>query len=298
MTNKIKLFVGFLGLIALFSVFTFFTSFRNSSSTFLKPLTGSVLEAVDQDVDKDGLDNREESYWNTDFQNPDTDGDGFLDGEEVASGHDPLKPGPDDILGPPSLTDKIQTLVVGGLYSEDLKPDSEKFESSINGLSAIIVDDFYQSLPLQNPEIILTDNSKENQETYLKNAGQIIRQALMGPHVTNISLGQSADEYIVFLVESKNNLKNAYERLTQMPVPKNWQEIHYALLGIINRSILDYGYIGSYQTDPYRAYIALNDIKNVDSEVKNLLKQVNSQIDKNNLVLDDNFYKLLNQLYK
>ena len=83
MTNKIKLFVGFLGLVALFSVFNFFNSFGNSSSTFLKPLTGSVLEAVDQDDDKDGLANREESYWNTDFQNPDTDGDGFKDGEEV-----------------------------------------------------------------------------------------------------------------------------------------------------------------------------------------------------------------------
>src|SRR3989344_3117230 len=298
MTNKIKLFMGFLGLVALFSVFNFFNSFGNSSSTFLKPLTGSVLEAVDQDDDKDGLANREESYWNTDFQNPDTDGDGFLDGEEVASGHDPLKPGPDDILGPPNLTDKVQTLVVGGLYSKDLKPDNQQFEASINDLSAVIVDDFYKSLPLQNHQIILTDNSKENQETYLKNAGQVMKQALIGPHTTNIGLGQSADQYIVFLVESKNNFKNAYERLSQLPVPKDWQEIHHALLEIINKSILDYGYIGSYQTDPYRAYIALNDIQNMDSDVKNLLKQVNSNINKNHLVLDNNFYKLLNQLYK
>lgn len=297
MPNKVKIFLGFLGLTALVSVFAFFNSFRNSSSTFLKPLTGSFLEAVDQDTDKDGLSNKEESYWNTDFQNPDTDGDGFLDGEEVVSGHDPLKPSPDDVLGPPNLTDKIQTLVVGGLYSEDLKPNNQQFESSINGLSAVIVDDFYRSLPLQNPPIILTGNSKENQETYLKNAGQVLKQALMGPH-TDIGLGQSADQYIVFLIESKNNLKNAYERLSQMPVPKGWQEIHYALLEIINRSILDYEYIGSYQTDPYRAYVALSDIKKLDGDTKILLKQVNSNINKNHLVLDDNFYKLLNLFYK
>ncbi len=298
MTNKIKLFIGFLGLIALVSVFTFFNSLGSSSSSFLKPLTGSVLEAVDQDTDKDGLTNREESYWNTDFQNPDTDGDGFLDGEEVASGHDPLKPGPNDVLGPPNLTDKIQTLLIGGLYSGDLKPGNQQFEASINGLSAVIIDDFYLSLPLQNHQVTIADNSKESQEAYLKNAGQVMKQALMGPHATNINLGQSADQYIIFLVESKNNFKNAYEKLSQMPVPKDWQDIHYALLEIINRSVLDYGYVGSYQTDPYRAYIALNDIQNLDSDVKNLLKQVNSKINKNHLVLDDNFYKLLNQIYK
>ena len=66
---------------------------------------------MDQDADKDGLTNREESTWNTDFENPDSDGDGFLDGEEVASGHDPLKPGPDDALllgSDVNVTDKVR----------------------------------------------------------------------------------------------------------------------------------------------------------------------------------------------
>src|SRR3990167_1633294 len=131
MTNKIKLFVGFLGLIALVSVFSFFNSFGNSSSTFLKPLTGSVLEAVDQDADKDGLANREESYWNTDFQNPDTDGDGFLDGEEVASGHDPLIPGSDDFLPTDAnLTKKLSSLTLAGLYEGSLKSDSPNYDKS------------------------------------------------------------------------------------------------------------------------------------------------------------------------
>jgi len=297
MTNQIKIYIGFLGLFALVSVFSFFNFFKNSSSTFLKPLTGSVLEAVDQDVDKDGLSNREESFWNTDFQNPDTDGDGFLDGEEVASGHDPLKPGPDDKLDFSNLTNKVQTLIVGGLYSDDLKPDNQQFESSLNKISAVIIDDFYQTLPLKNYSVTLIDSSKENQETYLKNSGQIIQQAFMTTP-TNISLGQSAEDYILFLIESRNNFKNAYEKLSQISVPKNWNETHINLLNLINRSILDYEYLGSYKTDPYRAYIALNDIQNLDIETKALLKQVNSDITKNNLDLDDDFYKILNLFYK
>ncbi len=298
MQNKIKLSLIFLVLIALFSVFTFFSSLGNKIPPSLTGNLGdSLLPQVEEDADHDGLTNREESYWNTDFQNPDTDGDGFLDGEEVSSGHNPLKPGPDDKLSPLNLTDKIKTLVVGGLYSEDLKPDNQQFESSINNLSAVIVDDFYQSLPLQNPQIILINNSKESQEFYLKNTVQIIKQLLLTPS-NDIGPRTTGDQYIVLLSGLKNNFKDAYQNLVQMSVPESWQEIHYDLLDIINRSMMDYESLGSYQSDPYRAYIALEDIKNMDGNVKNLLKLVNSNINQNHLILDDNFFKLLNQLYK
>ena len=62
--------------------------------------------------------------------------------------------------------------------------------------------------------------------------------------------------------------------------------------------MLDYESLGFYQSDPYRAYIALEDIKNIDIQTKDFLKQVNLNITQNNLILDDSFYKLLNQLYK
>ena len=44
------------------------------------------------DPDHDGLDSTQELVlYGTDPRNKDTDGDGYLDGEEVNSGHDPLK---------------------------------------------------------------------------------------------------------------------------------------------------------------------------------------------------------------
>jgi lipoprotein-anchoring transpeptidase ErfK/SrfK len=43
------------------------------------------------DFDNDGLTDEEETgVYRTDFQNPDTDGDGFLDGEEIKNGYSPL----------------------------------------------------------------------------------------------------------------------------------------------------------------------------------------------------------------
>ena len=48
------------------------------------------------DDDQDGLANWEEALRRTDSQNPDSDGDGTGDKDELEAGRDPLKKGPDD----------------------------------------------------------------------------------------------------------------------------------------------------------------------------------------------------------
>ena len=45
------------------------------------------------DFDQDGLTDEMEEFYGTDPNNPDTDGDGFSDGNEVSRGYDPLLPG-------------------------------------------------------------------------------------------------------------------------------------------------------------------------------------------------------------
>ena len=51
-----------------------------------------IASQPDADPDNDGLKNWEEDTYRTDPRNPDTDGDGYLDGEETASGYDPTIP--------------------------------------------------------------------------------------------------------------------------------------------------------------------------------------------------------------
>lgn len=57
------------------------------------PATSVSAEEEIADPDSDGLTNAEERFYGTDAHKADTDGDGYLDGQEVRGGYDPKGPG-------------------------------------------------------------------------------------------------------------------------------------------------------------------------------------------------------------
>ncbi len=76
----------------------------SENETFAEnPLIKKVTEI---DSDDDGLKDWEEKLWKTELKNPDTDGDGTLDGEETAQNRDPRIKGPDDTLKADALVDQ------------------------------------------------------------------------------------------------------------------------------------------------------------------------------------------------
>jgi|GEM_PF-483331 cell division protein FtsL len=78
-----------------------------------------------QDLDNDGLTGKEEiNIYGTDPNNPDTDGDGYLDGVEVENGYDPLS-------GPDSDNDGLEDADEINIYGTD--PTS--IDSDNDGLS-------------------------------------------------------------------------------------------------------------------------------------------------------------------
>lgn len=86
------------------SLFLFF-SLLSLSLTFYVMADDSISteKNIFQDSDQDGLSNDEEALYKTDPLNKDTDGDGYMDGVEVQSGYDPLKPAPGDKLVPDAV---------------------------------------------------------------------------------------------------------------------------------------------------------------------------------------------------
>lgn len=316
MNSKVKLFFIFLAVSAVVSVFSFFDIFGGVRSAKLSDAT-KPLSPVENDTDHDGLSDSDESYWNTDFQNPDTDGDGFLDGEEVASGFDPRVPNKteggdnlNDILswspkpldvdsGDFNVTDNFTQLVAGGIAAGDLMPNADpaKKDQAINYLSLAVIDNFYKTQNFQPPSLKIIENSKENQTQYLNSLAQTIKEDLIN-FSPILSLDVNSTDQSEYFVGKSQHFGIVFDKVASLDVPKDWVDIDKNILSLLHRFSLDYQFIASYETDPLKAVTALNEIANLNFETQSLLNQIQLKIDGSGLSLDDSIYKVLNLIYK
>ena len=308
MANKIKIFVGFLALIAVFSVLSFFNSFKGSSPIVKTGNTtrSSISFAIESDDDKDGLNNREESYWNTDLQNSDTDNDGFLDGEEVASGHDPLIPGPNDVLNNNNnLTTKLSNLTLSGLYEGSLTPNDPDYDKSLNDMALAVVDDAASNLSSKiNPsKFKVVSSTKENQEIYLKEVSVLYTELInnFGEEVVNIqrylelisSDGFKNKDLINFFQTMGASFQQISERGYSMSVPQNWIQNQTNFLHIVKNLELASNSIANGSDDPVKASAALNTI---GESFESLSSLVDSFVAKTESAkLNNQFFKFLSQ---
>ena len=99
MKNKIPLIVIILGIVLIAGGVIFVWKYADKES-LLGIKFGKKIPKISQenlkDSDNDGLKDWEEELYKTDINNPDTDGDGYLDGEEIDSGNNPLIKAPGD----------------------------------------------------------------------------------------------------------------------------------------------------------------------------------------------------------
>ena len=127
MTQKTKI-LGGITLLALLGGGAWFLSSGQSEISFSRvtPEQASKASAVlNKDSDNDGLKDWEEELWQTDALLPDTDKDGTLDGEEVKTGRDPLKAGPEDKLDKEII--EKRTVPGGGDWTETDRISRELF---------------------------------------------------------------------------------------------------------------------------------------------------------------------------
>lgn len=268
MASKIKVFVGFLALIALVSVLSLFDSFSNSSLSgkTANIVKSSISFAVDNDVDKDGLSNRDESYWNTDFQNPDTDGDGYLDGEEVASSHDPLIPSPNDLIDNDNLTAKLSNLTLAGLYEGSLKSNNPSFINSIGDLASSIADEADQNLTTyisHRPASIIS--TLENQNYYIKQISPLMEN-LFSTYIfglERIGREESDNKIASFFKNQSEKYEMVLSDLSQISPPKNWESNHIGLRKLSGDLAKVHLAISENNTDPITASVAMIRLKSL-----------------------------------
>ena len=94
------------------SMFLFFSLLFLSMTFFVFADDTATDKNIFQDSDQDGLSNDEEALYKTDPLDKDSDDDGYMDGVEVESGYDPLKPAPGDRVAP-VVTNNVSDPTVG-----------------------------------------------------------------------------------------------------------------------------------------------------------------------------------------
>jgi hypothetical protein len=67
--------------------------FTNTNSNTNTSVNSNTNIQSSQDTDSDGLTDIEEAIYGTNISLPDTDGDGYVDGQEVSNGYDPMSKG-------------------------------------------------------------------------------------------------------------------------------------------------------------------------------------------------------------
>ena len=271
MNSKNKVFFVFLAVLAVFSVLSFSDILRGIHSANLSnTLKSSALSGQGDDIDNDGLSNVEESYWNTNFQNPDSDSDGFLDGEEVASGHDPSVKGPDDALIESNLTQKLANLTLGGVMEGSLKSDSPDYDKSVNALTLSIVDDGLISF---NPEISLSDlktidPTKESKDIYIAQIDSVLEKLYkalsqetkeIGAKLELVNNGgMSNPQFIEYFISQREIFNAIAKEILQIPVPADLLNKHASFINYILTLSKVNDSLAKGKDDPIRATVGFN----------------------------------------
>jgi len=181
MSGRLKFLLAFL---AVGTGLTFWYFASSSLSAIREEATASILgqtltEPECPDDDSDGLCNYEETYWGSDFKNADSDGDGFTDGEEVLSGHNPVKAGPDDLLNEKgNLTERTSRLLLGAMLTGDLEPGSANYEQSIDRLIELMFEQVDANTAVELDSILVASASMVSLSQYATTMSRLLNQML------------------------------------------------------------------------------------------------------------------------
>lgn len=292
---KIKVLLGAMISAAVLITLSFFVNINN-----LSDLKAGILNTFDSsvqnqgpengkknsnyfsesDIDKDGLFDYEEPLYGTDPLNPDTDGDGFLDGEEIASSRNPTIPGPNDELRK-NLTQRVSELTLAGLAEGSLKPDSPDYVKSLN----LVVDEIlYQSqinLPTSQISINIVPDSEEVSKKYVEEIIPLIDSIVEEEGQSILDLVDLVDATIFFDESKLNpenksfiNLRNFATRrvfdltedlsiLETSPVPQSLAELHKLIVKKLKNLALNYNALTKADTDPIQAMMSFRNIMNI-----------------------------------
>lgn len=290
MPNKVKIFFAFLAVLAVVSVLSFFDVLGGVKSALIGDNIVPLAVDLAHDADNDGLSDTDESYWLTDFENPDTDGDGYLDGEEVASRHNPTVAGPYDKLTDLNLTQRVADLAASGLVEGSLKPNSPNYITSLDNVALAVIDDGLKTF-ISYPEDLklnLIEDTPNNNQEYIEAISQVWEQFFktFGNEINNLDEnleltnkdGYFNQENITFFTQKRNEFSVIATNWQSILVPKNWESEHTNFLNLIQEMTKINEAIAEGVNDPLRATMGLTLLINVAEQIPEIIKVYSDKV--------------------
>lgn len=254
------------------------------------------------DDDDDGLINADEAIWGTNPNNPDTDGDGFRDGDEVSSNHNPTIPSPNDTLPAgfvpgqniqPLDTLPTEQIAVDQFFEKGIEVHiapgenlTRKYESEIpaeqQNVSTMIEFAYEQPIisklpvPSNNGVNLLANESVSDIEGYIRTVGNTT--VFQNDKVFEIALDHLVSNNDPTAMRGiATQLRVYQELLVKTSVPPSAENVHRLLLGYSELAAATYEDIATYATDPIKSITAQNQLELNNAQYLPLIEtQLNS----------------------
>lgn len=297
MSGKLRIVLGVLVLAAAGSVSYLLPSLSPANKTAAIEDTLALKNDLG-DSDKDGLIDRDEVYWRTDINNPDTDGDGFKDGEEVLTGHNPLVKGPDDFLDPTqNATQRITELAIGGILAGDLDPSSPNYEASVKMLAEEMATQYGRTITIPRDTLQIIADSDEVKIEYARTMStaflKIILPAINDtntffdtygdiPLASRSWVTENPKLYGAFSKEARRLASVMQDRalkIVAIPVPKLFEPQHVGAVTMLRAQQRYYELLAAFKEDPLLGSSALNGLLRLQYEgTRNLMYDFTSAL--------------------
>ncbi len=239
------------------------------------------------DSDQDGLSNAAEALWSTDPNNPDTDGDGFKDGEEVGASHNPTIAGPNDRLPVGFQPGQNVTPLTGSapnpqaftsFFADNLdltggrKNLTEEYGKSVpdKDKSPATLTQFIQAQPIitslpsvNDAAIIAEQDTPIALAQYMDTAGNI--ESLIDKTRVSVATNDLLNRYdTAEFATLAARTKNFEEALKKLTVPQQSREYHKLLLGYSALLSATFSQISNYEKDPVKALVGFHQLDTID----------------------------------
>ncbi len=287
---------------------------RISKANLLEQIAQQIQDKkIIDDLDYDGLSGWEESIQGTDPNNPDTDGDGYLDGEEVAAGYSPTIPSPDDRLDdgtvlnqpirpqPGNLTQTLTYILANQMKFESISVtgnDIDSFEESlteamdekvVDALQKASTNFIYEFVPAFEKEQHEFQLTPENNLTTIKNYSKEVSDKLSeiescqdpNNHKNDAEIINDSIQYSDFSMSYclTNSYLQAYKMMLNVPVPLDWLDVHRKFLTVYWNYHKIYQHLPTYTDDPLKGLLVVEKFKETAEQFAQLLNEMQNDLE-------------------